>query len=163
MSEPLLRPREDFEAFYNRNYRLVYRVCFMYMKNRYDAEDCTEDTFVKVFTGDFSFQNEDHEKAWLTVTSMNLCKDRLKSFWRKKATPLDNLEELAGEDALEPDETLQVVMQLPAKYKDVIYLYYYMGYKTEQIATLLHKPPSTVRNHMMEARRLLKEKLGDAQ
>lgn len=51
-------------------------------------------------------------------------------------------------------------MSLPTKYKDVIYLHYYMDYKTDEIAEMLHKPPSTVRNHLSEARSLLKKQLG---
>lgn len=62
-SESLLRTDEGFEAFYTRHYKLVYRTCFSYMKNTADAEDCTEDVFVKVLTGQYSFEDENHEKA----------------------------------------------------------------------------------------------------
>lgn len=37
----------DFEAFYLRHFKTIYRVCYAFMKNAQDAEDCTEDTFVK--------------------------------------------------------------------------------------------------------------------
>ncbi len=37
---------EWFEAFYERNYKLVYRLCFTYMKNQAEAEDCTVETLV---------------------------------------------------------------------------------------------------------------------
>lgn len=50
--------------------------------------------------------------------------------------------------------------KFPTKYKDVIYLHYYMDYKTDEIAAMLHKPPSTVRNHLAEVRALLKKQLG---
>ena len=158
MSESLQRTGREFEAFYNRNYKLVYRVCYTYMQNSFEAEDMTEDTFVKVLVGDYTFNDENHEKAWLTVTAMNLCKDKLKSWWHKKTAPIEEADTAAG--GFEHDETLAVVMKLPTKYKDVIYLHYYMGYKTEEIAKMLHKPHSTVRNHMMEARKLLKKELG---
>ena len=75
MPEASQRTGEWFEAFYERNYRLVYRLCFTYMKNRAEAEECTEDVFFKVLTGDFTFNDEAHEKKWLTVTAINLCKD----------------------------------------------------------------------------------------
>lgn len=54
------------------------------MKSEADAEDCTEDVFVKVLTGEFSFNDEIHERKWLTLTAINLCKDRLKSWKRKR-------------------------------------------------------------------------------
>ena len=149
-----------FAAFYERNYKLVYRLCFTYMKNQAEAEDCTEDIFVKVLTGDFTFHDETHEKKWLTVTAINLCKDRLKHWWRKQVTPIDEAPEIPDENAAPIDETLEVVRKLPTKYKDVIYLHYYMDYKTDEIAVILKKPPSTIRNHLREARELLRRQIG---
>ena len=71
--------------------------------------------------------------------------------------------ELVGDGAPHIDETLDAVLKLPPKYKDVIYLHYYMGYKTDRIAEMLEKPPSTVRNHLREARELLRKLLGGIQ
>ena len=149
-----------FAAFYERNYKLVYRLCFTYMKNQAEAEDCTEDVFVKVLTGEFTFNDETHEKKWLTVTAINLCKDRLKRRWRKQVTPIDEAPEIPDENDASIDETLEVVKKLPTKYKDVIYLHYYMDYKTDEIAVMLKKPPSTIRNHLREARELLRRQIG---
>ncbi len=149
-----------FEAFYERNYKLVYRLCFTYMKNAAEAEDCTEDVFVKVLSGGYTFSDETHEKKWLTVTAMNLCKDRLRHWWRRKVTPIDDAPEIADENAGLFDETLDIVMKLPEKYKDVVYLHYYMDCKTDEIAQMLKKPPSTVRNHLKEARELLRRQIG---
>lgn len=64
------------------------------------------------------------------------------------------------ENNFEIDETLDAVMKLPTKYKDVVYLYYYMGYQTDEISSMLKKNASTVRNHLREARLILKEQLG---
>ena len=51
----------DFEAFYLRHFRAIYRVCYAFMKNAQDAEDCTEDAFVKAMTSDVAFENERHD------------------------------------------------------------------------------------------------------
>ena len=163
MSEDYIRPNEDFEAFYLKYSKFVYRICFIYMKNSYDAEDCTEDVFAKVLSGRYLFNGEEHERKWLSVTAMNLCKDKLKSHKRKNTVSLEQCEEISTESDFHIDETLKEVLKLPPKYKDVIYLYYYMGYKTDEIAQILHKPASTVRNHMREAREMLKIKLGGEQ
>ena len=157
---PQITADNGFEEFYERNYKMVYRICFTYMKNRSEAEDCTEDVFVKVLKGNFSFNDETHEKKWLTVTAINLCKDKLKHWFRHMVSPIEDVEEPEGEQIPEPDETLELVMKLPAKYKDVIYLHYYMDFKTDEIAAMLHKPPSTVRNHLSEARAILKKQIG---
>ena len=47
------------------------------------CKDVTEDVFVKVLTGSFSFESEEHEKAWLARATINQAKDVLKSAWRK--------------------------------------------------------------------------------
>ena len=157
---PEITAENGFAEFYERHYKMVYRICFTYMKNKPEAEDCTEDVFVKVLSGNFIFHDETHEKKWLTVTAINLCKDRLKHWFRRMVSPIEDAEEKTGEEIPEPDETLDAVMKLPPKYKDVIYLHYYMDYKTDEIAEMLHKPPSTVRNHLSEARALLKKQIG---
>lgn len=150
-----------FGEFYTRNYKLVYRVCYTYMQNRFDAEDCTEDVFVKVLTGKYTFRDADHEAAWLTVVAMNLCRDKLKARRRHAEVSLDDVGDIADEDP-GIDETLREVMRLPLKYKDVVYMYYYMGYPTDRIAAELHKPVSTVRNHLREAREMLRVRLAGA-
>ncbi len=150
-----------FGEFYTRNYKLVYRVCYTYMQNRFDAEDCTEDVFVKVLTGKYTFRDVDHEAAWLTVVSMNLCRDKLKARRRHAEVSLDDVGDIADEDP-GIDETLREVMRLPLKYKDVVYMYYYMGYPTDRIAAELYKPASTVRNHLREAREMLRVRLAGA-
>ena len=154
--------RSSFESFYQRHYRLVYRICYSYMKNTADSEDCTEAVFVKVLTGAYEFADETYEKKWLTLTAINLCKDKLKHWWRKRA---DNSEEvlmnLPVEMNTEHAEIMQAVMSLPAKHKDVIILYYYLAYDTDNIAKMLKKPPSTIRNRLRDARLKLKQILGD--
>ena len=79
---------EDFEAFYRRHVQAIYRVCYAFMKNPQDAEDCTEDVFVRAMTAEVTFENERHERVWLTTTAMNLCKDKLKSWWKQKVVPM---------------------------------------------------------------------------
>jgi RNA polymerase sigma-70 factor (ECF subfamily) len=90
---------------------------------------------------------------------VNVCKDNLKSWWRKR----EELSEAFPETTLTPviDETAEVVLGLPERYKTVVWLYYYEGYTGGEIARLLKKPPSTIRNHLHEAREILRERLGE--
>ena len=143
-----------FEDAYKRHFLMVYRVCFSYMKNKADTEDAVADVFIKLLRNG-TFETNEHEKAWLLRTAVNKCKDNLKHWWRKRAN-IDDYANLQHDNPFNIDETLKAVMALPARYKDVIYLYYYEGYKTEEIAGILKKPHSTVRNHLREARNLLK-------
>ncbi len=90
MSETASRTDADFEAFYERHWKYVYRLCFSYLQNEADAEDVTEDIFVKVLTGDCVFRDLTHERKWLCICAINLCKDRLKRFDRSRVDSLDD-------------------------------------------------------------------------
>ena len=161
MSKLVSPGNADFVAFYERHWKYVYRLCYTYMHSEADAEDCTEDVFVKVLSGKFSFEDETHERKWLTLTAINLCKDRLKSFARKNVGSTDDetTPDVAAPEAEDLSDVKDAVLSLPAKMKDAVWLYYYEGYSTDEIAHLLASPPSTIRNRLRDARILLKKLL----
>ena len=150
-----LRTDEEFAEIYNRHVDTVYRVCFSFMKNAADTEDMVQETFLKLMSCRKVFETKEHEKAWLIVTASNTCKDELRRFKRKMDYISGSLrqQEVYTDDR---DGILQAVLALPMKYKEVVYLYYYEGYQTLEIAKLLHCPASTVRNQLSRARELLK-------
>jgi RNA polymerase sigma-70 factor (ECF subfamily) len=125
------------------------------LKNQSDAEDATADAFAKLMGKKVAFQNAEHEKAWFIRTTINTCKDYLKRWWHGNAN-IDDYEFLQGKDPFQVDETLKSVMELPVRYKAVIYLYYYEGYTSGDISRILKKPHSTIRSHLREARNLLR-------
>lgn len=150
----------DIEKIFLRHAQTVYRVCYSFMGSAADAEDATQATFMKLIDHPRSFESEQHEKAWLIVCASNLCKDILKSAARTRVTQMPE-QEPADKRASDPiDETLDAVLRLPEKYKEVVYLYYYEGYKTDEIARMLDEKPSTVRNRLVCARATLKQTLG---
>jgi RNA polymerase sigma-70 factor (ECF subfamily) len=146
---------KNIGEIYKKYANMIYWVSFAYLKNEADTEDIVSDVFVKLMQKDVQFQSEEHEKAWLLRTAINLCKDNLKH-WRRKCADIDEYENLPGENPFGKNEILKSVMDLPERYKDVIYLYYYEGYSTEEISKMLKKPQSTVRVHLHEARKILK-------
>ncbi len=145
----------NVEEIYRRHFDMVYRIGFSYMKNPSDTEDAAADVFAKLMKKSVAFQNAEHEKAWLIRTTINTCKDYLKHWWRSCAD-IDDYKNLQSDDPFHIDETLKAVMELPTRYKDVIYLYYYEGYTSEEVAVILRKPHSTIRSHLSEARNRLK-------
>lgn len=149
----------DIEAIFRRHVQTVYRVCYSFLGSAADAEDATQSTFMKLVDHPRVFESEQHEKAWLIVCASNLCKDILKSAARTRVSALPEREpaDPRGTDPL--DATLDAVLRLPEKYKDVVYLHYYEGFKTDEIARMLGEKPSTVRNRLRDARGLLKKAL----
>lgn len=72
---------------------------------------------------------------------------------------MESYDGVADEKEQPVDEMMELVMQLPEKYKTPVYLYYYEGYNSREIAGLLHKSESTVRTYLQKARRLLKSEI----
>lgn len=143
----------------------IYRLCYSFMKNRMDAEDATQETFMKYYYSDREFESDKHLKAWLIVTASNHCKNLLKHWWRKKREDIDYNGSNdpygtdSGEDYVEKDEILELVLSLPEKYKTAVFLYYYEGYDSIEISKIIGKPASTVRSYLLRARKLLKKKI----
>lgn len=155
----IIRSKDEIENIYRTYANIIYRVCFAYMKNEADAEEMVSETFVQLIKKGPEFDNKEHEKAWLIRVATNLCINALKH-WNRRCVDIDCIYDVSTHDIV-LDETMEVILGLPEKYKTVIYLYYYEGYNCEEIALMLHKSSSTVRNHLAEGRRILKERLGD--
>ncbi|MBR6322444.1 MAG: RNA polymerase sigma factor [Lachnospiraceae bacterium] len=160
MAKSLLRTDKELEEIYERQHRLLYRVCLSLMKNRADAEDAVQETFCRLITKGPAFENETHERAWLLRTAENYCISQLRHWWRRREEFDENLL-LSVSDEPRETEVLQAVLELPARLKTVVELYYYEGYQTSEIARMLGRPESTVRNQLRDARKLLKEDLED--
>ncbi|NBG87705.1 RNA polymerase sigma factor [Isachenkonia alkalipeptolytica] len=152
--------KEEFEALYHRNADHVYRVCYMFMKNPSEAEDSLQDTFLRAMEKAPPFKGEDHEKGWFIVTASNICKNKLKYWFRKKRTgDNDRLEQIKHQDRYE-FEVFDEILNLPVKYKTPIYLYYYEGYSSVEIAKLQETKETTVRSQLARGRKMLKKTLG---
>ncbi len=152
-----MRTEKEITAIYQRHADTVWRVCYSFMKNHHDAQDLMQETFIRLLRSDVSFKNTEHEKAWLIVTASNLCKNALRHPERI-TEDIDEQYDLSVPER--PDEGLkEAVLGLPPLYQEVIYLYYYEGYSTEEISAMLDTAPSTIRVRLSRARAKLKIEL----
>lgn len=149
---------EKIEEIYQRHGDMLYRLCFSYMKNTGDCEDAVQDTLIRLITKGPHFSSTEHEKAWLIVTATNVCKNKLKHWFRKTVAISESEMQFYTLDQ-ENDQILLAVMNLPNQYKTLVYLYYYEGYSSVEIAKLLKKPQSTIRTQLKKARQILKNEL----
>lgn len=150
----------NFKEVYETYVEDVYRLCFSFLKNPMDTDDAVQETFMKFYNCKKEFSSQKHMKAWLIVTASNYCKDVLKQWWRKNKN-IEDYSEIIGDTTSQMDEMMELVMKLPDKYKTVVYMYYYEGYDSAEIAKMLHKPNSTIRSYLATARKLLKLELLD--
>jgi RNA polymerase sigma factor (sigma-70 family) len=149
---------ENISAALKKYSDMVRRICFLYLQNSTDVDDVFQEVFLKLLQNKTPFRSEEHEKAWLIRATINKCKDLLKSFWRRNTDSIEYID-LPFEDKTE-GELLQVVLSLPRKYKDVIYLHYYEEYTVPEMAKLLNQKENTIYSHLHRARALIKKKLG---
>lgn len=149
-----LLTEEEIIDIYNRHVETVYRVCFLYMKNKSDTEDMVQTTFIKLIKSNKKFESSEHEKAWLIRTASNACKNNV-SHWFRKNINIDYINEVSED--IKDDATISLILSLPDKYKSVIYMYYYEGYSTKEISSILDMKEATVRSNLSRGRLLLKD------
>ncbi|HOA96899.1 RNA polymerase sigma factor [Acetivibrio saccincola] len=145
---------EDLQEFGN----MVMSISMNYLKNKADAENITQEVFLKLFLSSKEFKSYEHKKAWLIRVTTNLCKDFLKSASKRRDVSLEEVAELSYIDKGRGD-VLDLIRELPAGYRKIVYLYYYEGYKTKDIAKITGLSKSNVSVSLHRARKLLKEKI----
>lgn len=138
----------------------VNRICFLYLKNKADTEDIFQNVFMKYAMNEKKFMNSEHEKAWFIRVTINECKDLLKKFFNRKTVSLEDIKEKVASLENQHPEVLEAVLQLPEKYKNVIYLHYYEGYTAQQISKIIKKNVNTVYSLLTRGKKMLKERLG---
>lgn len=140
---------------------MVKRICFLHLKNEFDTEDIFQNVFIKYLVYEGEFENSEHEKAWFARVTINLCKDFLKSAFRKNTVSMEYLSENtpAAQDE-EKREVLRAVLSLPDKYKNAVYLHYYEGYTASEIGKIIGKKENSVYTLLARAREKLKKILG---
>lgn len=153
---------EQFTCLAKRYIDTVFRVALNYIKSPSDADDVTQNVFLKLLQEQKSFDNDNHVKHWLIRVTINECKNLVRSRWWKA----ESFEEYAG--TLSFDDQAQrdlfyTVMALPRKYRIPIYLYYYEGYSTQEIGELLKLPKNTVCTQLKRGRDLLRKALQEVE
>ena len=139
---------------------MVLRIAYTYLKNRADAEDIVQDVFLRIIDKKPSFNDENHEKSWLIRATINMCKNKVNLFWNKNKCSIDDVQEFAVSDKYNTDTSVfQAVMALGEKYRVVVYMYYYEGYSTPEIAKVIGKSETTIRSLLHRARNKLKDML----
>ena len=155
-----MRSEQEANRAIERYADMVRRLCFVHLKNQADTEDIFQTVFLKYVLYRGEFESEEHEKAWFIRVTVNACRDLLRSFFRSRTVPQEELEGAAAELPQERREVLDAVLSLPAKYRDAVYLHYYEGYTAPEIGKLLGKNTNTIYTLLTRARQLLREKLG---
>ena len=133
---------------------MVYRTAYHALCDRDYAQDITQEVFLKLMQTLPDFESDEHEKAWLIRVTLNMCKTYNRKVYSHPETELpDNL---VKHERFGAGPVLEAVMELPEKYRTVVYLYYSEGYKISEICDMIGKNQNTVASLLMRARQKLK-------
>ena len=154
------RPGGGIEEIIDRYQNMVYGLALAKTGSAADADDVFQEVFLAYHQSGKTFREEEHRKAWLLRTTVNLSRRCTSSAWRRKTVPLSE-----GEDApvlfREPEEHLvwEAVRSLEEAYRLPIYLYYFQELSTQEIGKALSLRPGAVRMRLSRGREKLRELL----
>lgn len=132
---------------------MVLQIAYQYSFNKSEAEDITQEVFIKLYNNIKKIKNEEHIKAWLIRVTINLSIDYNRNYWNKNTTSLDDNYKYFDE---ETKDVFNELKKLTPEYRNIIYLYYYQGYKISEISEILSMNQNTVSSYLNRARKELK-------
>lgn len=150
-----LSATEAYEKYADRVFAAAFAVC----RDRADADDVTQDTFLRYLSRPRDYADEEHLRAWLLRVAVNRARDLKRAFWRRSRAPWEEtMAELAFDEPAD-GRLFQAVMGLPEKYRIAVHLHYYEGYTVAEMARLLSVREGTVKSRLARGRTLLKNTL----
>ena len=158
----------EYNSCVDKYLKMVYRISFHYFGNREDAEDVSQDVFLKLYSHNTKFESEEELKAWLIRVTTNTCHSYFRNPFRKRKTEIDEkeIENIVGSSSSEQEiinrkVVMDAVMSLPERYRIVVDLYYYEEYSICQISNTLNIKETTIQTRLSRAREKLKSVLKD--
>lgn len=135
----------------------VYRLAYSYTRNKIDAEDITQKTFIKLYKN-FDKLDMDTIKNWILKVTSNECKNFLLTPWKARVISLTNEKDkiILQNEYLELSESLK---KIPKKYRIPIHLFYFYGYKIKEIAEILTLNQESVKTRLKRGKELLKKEM----
>ncbi len=155
--------REEAQRIVDAYGDAVYRLAYAYTGSRADAEDVTQETFLRLLRAAPAFREENHRRAWLLRVAANCARDLHRSLWRKRAVPLEEAGDIPAPEEPERGPLLEAVLALPEGYRTVVHLYYYEGYSAGEIARMLGKSEGAVTTRLSRARAALRDILKEGE
>lgn len=131
----------------------LIRIAVQQTKNMSEAEDIVQEVYLTLMRQKKTFENEAHIKAWLIKVTFNKCNDYFKSSRVRKTLPIT--EEMTF-IAKEEQNILPEIFELDQKERVIVYLHYYEGYTTAEIADILDMNVNTVGSKLRRGRMKLK-------
>lgn len=160
------------EALVREHSRLVYRIAFAVLRRHQDAEDATQETFMRILRYSSKLGAVENPKTWLARIAWRVALDRSKQHGHTREIPLDDPGNSGAEIAsseIPADEMVRgeqmstalekLIAALPAKLRQPLVLSTIDEMTPREIAATLGMNEAAVRSRIFRARQILKEKL----
>jgi RNA polymerase sigma-70 factor (ECF subfamily) len=153
-----------FVELYNNYSKALFGICLRYSKEKTDAEDILQESFIRIFQNIESFNNIGSFEGWLKKIVVNVSIN----YYRKKVKSIiEFTDEEKFENAVDTNvfseltskEILQLVQSLPEGYRIIFNLFAIEGYKHNEIAEMLQITESTSKTQFMKAKKALINKV----
>ncbi len=148
---------EEIRTLVDKYSPLIFRISYCILCNSADAEDAVQETLLRYITKAPDFNDEEHRKAWLIKVAANISKNMLMFRLRRETVNIEDIENIGIEQ--NDYEIFELIMNLPAKHKIVLTLYYVEGYKSKEIAEIIGISEEAVRKRLQKGRELLKKEM----
>lgn len=149
-------------ALVNRNMPIVFRVAYRMLQDRAEAEDVTQETFLRAWKALPDWQPKAKFSTWACTVALNLCRDRLR---KKKPVLMDELPErvdtgLRPEESLASQQALQgieaKIADLPERQREALTLCALEGMTNIEAAATMDVSVRALESLLARARRTLK-------
>lgn len=166
------RDESAWEAIVLRYKRKVFGIAYKFTGRFEEAEDLTQEVFLKVYKALDSYKKEQEFYWWLVSISRNTCIDYYRSARRQRKVITDNLEKIKNFkfDGLSPQGSMEAaersrtlresLSRLPDDLRTVLIMRDLKGLSYKEIADELHLAEGTVKSRIHRGRAELAEKLG---
>ncbi len=162
-SEVLIE-EQAFVDVVNRRGNMVYKLAFVHMKSEYDAQDIYQIVFERFLKYEPVFNDEEHEKAWFVVATINACRTMLASSWNRHNVMLDDegWQKILSENSRksmssEDNAVIEALMRLSEPDRIILQLFYYEEYSVKDIARIMEMKEGTVTTRLSRARKRMEK------
>lgn len=154
---------DDISQLFSDHGDEIFRLCFLYLRNREDAEDAAMEAFSRALSNADRFRGGSQPRTWLVRIAINVCKDMLKASTRRANLGSAPLEDIPARDELSRQEdryaVSSAISSLPPIYREAAVLHFYNGFTIKESAKIAGVSQTAMAFRVRRARELLRESL----
>ena len=141
----------------------LLRTCYLILKDKEEAEDVVQETFIRVFKKIDTFKGKSGLYTWIYSIALNLSRDKM----RIKQDTLTLIDEWIGNDDVESHVEMKIdrellrkeIFEMNSLYREVLVLFYFEEFSIKEISNLLNEKEGTIKSKLSRGRNILRESL----